>query len=534
MTMAHSSRRAGLGGRAWAARNWLIWRERRPAVIYVMVIVALALGLGGIAIARARLHLPDLLTFVALVLCAAACIEGTRRLGEPSGLFKDMFFAWGLAIMVWLPPMYAWLLPIPIGILTQLRVKRSPVYRRVFTMAAKALSGVTTSFAFHLGLRHWVSGDAGVWQDHLAVFILFAVVCGALCMALNQLLVAYVVRLAVPETRWSEVLWDKESAGLELVELCVGLLVVLAVAMGLPLVAFAVPPVLLLHRAQMHAQLRTAARTDAKTGLLNVTTWQIEAESELSRASRAEASTALLLIDLDHFKQVNDRHGHLTGDRVLVAVADLLGDQLRDYDLIGRFGGEEFIVLLPQTDAAEASRVAERLRVRTAGLDISDEDRQIKVTVSVGVALRPTHGDDLRELIAAADVALYHAKATGRNRVCMPAGSGDGSGVDGRLEPEAHRASSMVADLDDPPGGEVVRPPVKHPADADGDSRREGTRPTEVGPQAGGAPYGDEGGSGDGERVRSRWHQAVSPDGWHEALDARPSHTVKGADADER
>jgi diguanylate cyclase (GGDEF)-like protein len=121
---------------------------------------------------------------------------------------------------------------------------------------------------------------------------------------------------------------------------------------------------------------------------------------------------------------VNDTHGHLVGDQVLVGVASTLCGQLRDYDVVGRFGGEEFVVLLPGADTVEACRVAERLRGRVRRLAVPAEDGTVAVTISVGVALFRMHGEDLIELLAAADLALYRAKQSGRDRVCLPAVDG--------------------------------------------------------------------------------------------------------------
>ena len=110
--------------------------------------------------------------------------------------------------------------------------------------------------------------------------------------------------------------------------------------------AFVLPPVLVLHRAVLVHQLAEAARTDLKTGLLNAAAWHTQAERALSRNRRDDSPRGVLVLDLDHFKRVNDTYGHLAGDNVLVAVADALRGEVRDRDLVGRFGGEEFVVLL--------------------------------------------------------------------------------------------------------------------------------------------------------------------------------------------
>jgi len=204
---------------------------------------------------------------------------------------------------------------------------------------------------------------------------------------------------------------------LDLTETCVGILVAVTCALSYLLLLVALPPVILLQRSLMHQQLAAAARTDPKTGLLNAAAWQREADAEVARAQRTSSPLALLLVDVDHFKRVNDSHGHLIGDEVLRALATELRQQVRESDVVGRFGGEEFTVLLPRTDDAGAYGIAERLRTSAGRLSVAAADARINVTVSIGVAVLGQHGNDLFELLAAADVALYRAKDAGRDQV---------------------------------------------------------------------------------------------------------------------
>ena len=132
---------------------------------------------------------------------------------------------------------------------------------------------------------------------------------------------------------------------------------------------------------------------------------------------RTNLPLALLLVDVDHLKRVNDSHGHLIGDEVLRALAAELRQQVRESDVVGRFGGEEFTVLLPRTDDAGACGIAERLRTSAGRMSVAATDARINVTVSIGVAVLGQHGNDLFELLAAADVALYRAKDAGRDQV---------------------------------------------------------------------------------------------------------------------
>jgi diguanylate cyclase (GGDEF)-like protein len=170
--------------------------------------------------------------------------------------------------------------------------------------------------------------------------------------------------------------------------------------------------------------------------LLNAAAWNHVADRDLERAKARSGSAAVMVVDLDHFKRVNDTYGHLTGDVVLRSVAECMRGMLRDRDQVGRFGGEEFVAFLPGADAIEASKVAERLRLRiadtvvtplaprvvgtsgsTAGADVAALREPIRITVSIGVAAHPEHGESLEDLLARADAALYEAKNDGRNRI---------------------------------------------------------------------------------------------------------------------
>jgi diguanylate cyclase (GGDEF)-like protein len=394
----------------------------RPRLLagYITVVVGLHLGLTGFAAVQTGPRAAELLTFGALLACGAVCIEATRRLGMPAGVARDLLSAWWLPVALLLPPVYALIMPIPLQALLHFRVRRTLLYRRMVVTSAMGLAGACASYAFHLYVPGPLTGPTA-WLTDSDIAIALAVACAALFTVVNTALVAIAAHAARPEGGWREVLWTRESLLLDVVELCVGVLVAIACALSVGMLMLALPPVVLLQRSLLHQQLQAAARTDAKTGLLNAAAWQREADTELARAQRAGEPLALLLVDLDHFKRVNDTYGHLVGDQVLLGVAGTLCNQLRDYDIVGRFGGEEFVVLLPGTDTVEACRVAERLRSRVRRMAVPAEDGSVTVTISVGLSLLRTHGDDLIELLAAADLALYRAKESGRDRVCLPA-----------------------------------------------------------------------------------------------------------------
>jgi diguanylate cyclase (GGDEF)-like protein len=210
----------------------------------------------------------------------------------------------------------------------------------------------------------------------------------------------------------------------------------LACAVAASPLCIAAAPLLgiVLRRSARYGQATAGALTDPKTGLLNIDGWQRRAEAEISRAARDGTAVAVMFADLDHFKAVNDTYGHLNGDAVLRAVAGVLRTQLREYDVAGRFGGEEFVVLLPRTGLVQARQIAERVRRVIAAAPVTltgTGAAPVQVTISAGVASleNPGTAPGLPGLLAAADAACYQAKAAGRNRVRASAHEpGTGSG----------------------------------------------------------------------------------------------------------
>jgi len=413
-----------------------------PALLigYVLAVLACDLALTGWELTDTPPRAADLLLFGALLAAAVICIEAMRRLGPPAGVSRGLLAAWWLPIALLLPPLYALLAPVVIGAVLYLRARQMPVYRRVSGPAALGLAGAAASAAFHLvapgTAAATLTGSHG-WLTRPSV-VVTAVACAVLFAVVSSVTVAVAAHLAEPGSSISRMLRDRETLLLDLAETCVGVLVTVTCALSHLLLLVALPPVILLQRSLMHQQLTAAARTDAKTGLLNAAAWQREADAEVARAQRAGSPLALLLVDVDHFKRVNDSHGHLAGDEVLRALATELRRQVRESDVVGRFGGEEFTVLLPRTDDTGACRIAERLRASAARLSVAAAGARISVTVSIGVAVLGQHGRDLFALLAAADDALYRAKDAGRDRVRVYArASGQATAATSELQDQA-------------------------------------------------------------------------------------------------
>jgi diguanylate cyclase (GGDEF)-like protein len=174
-----------------------------------------------------------------------------------------------------------------------------------------------------------------------------------------------------------------------------------------------------LENAHLHGLVKAQAVTDELTGLANRRRFMEVVRLELKRAERFQSPLGLVLVDLDDFKLVNDRHGHQTGDEVLLALGDVFRAGLRDVDLAARLGGEEFAVLLPETDDSGAEGVAERLRAALAGVELeAPNGERFSVTASFGVAVYP-QSQSIDELLTSADAALYRGKAEGKNRVVV-------------------------------------------------------------------------------------------------------------------
>lgn len=411
-------------------RSWELWRLPSWVSGYLVAVEAGYLIATAVAAALTRYSVRDLGWFAALFLFGTIAIELARHdltghRGERAEPSRDVHGVWIIPMALLLPPVFAMLAPVGKVLLLQWRGESRAPYRRAFTAAAQGLCYGAASLAFH------------ALAPHGAHWLAWAAIAAATALGQDAATCLFVA-VAVKGTDRSAPMLVPEALYNDLAELTAGTLlaVTLAATGAWELLLLALPLVMLLYRSVRHAQLSDAARLDAKTGLLNAAAWQREARAEIARATRTGTPVSIAILDIDHFKDVNDTYGHLTGDSLLVALADLMRRNLREYDVSGRFGGEEFTILLPHTDAAAAAPIAERLRAMAAQLAVG----QARITVSIGVSTLSSSrcspecapgcsssclpaclpGSDLNELIAAADAALYHAKTNGRNQVCTP------------------------------------------------------------------------------------------------------------------
>jgi diguanylate cyclase (GGDEF)-like protein len=167
----------------------------------------------------------------------------------------------------------------------------------------------------------------------------------------------------------------------------------------------------------LNEKLAVLASTDPLTELLNRRYFFERAEIELSRLKRSERQAAVLIVDIDFFKKVNDQYGHPAGDEVLRVVANILKDNVRQHDLVARFGGEEFAILLADVDIEKSFALSERMRGKIEAAIIHYKKEKIKVTASFGLSMLASASQDIHVVIDSADKMLYKAKAAGRNRV---------------------------------------------------------------------------------------------------------------------
>jgi diguanylate cyclase (GGDEF)-like protein len=348
--------------------------------------------------------------------------------------YVDMTSVWFFAAAFTLQQVYVLVVVVVLRLYLWFRQQRgtTPGYRQVYNSVVLALTCQAAAAVMSAIRGDKVPSFGTAAAMTLAGIVVFTTVnrlliYGAMCIARGSLDVKLLVG-------------DWEDNGLELATLCLGGLTGLALASQPALAVLALLPTFALQRGALVKELELAAAQDAKTGLLNAIAWQHLAKRELSRAEREHKPTTILIIDLDDFKAVNDNFGHILGDAALRGVGECLREELRGYDTVGRFGGEEFVAVLPDVDELEAALVAERLRRRIGATAIatfaahSPQPERTAATdktlsTSIGVACYPEHGMELEQLLVAADSALYRAKRTGRNRVEFATNGTSGSGT---------------------------------------------------------------------------------------------------------
>jgi diguanylate cyclase (GGDEF)-like protein len=409
-----------------AVTQWPVWSLPKPLRAYLVGTVSLAGVLTVVAVLCLPWRLSQLLTFAGLLACGVVAIEATRRVREThTGAYRDLQTVWYLAAAIVLPPGYAMLAPIPMGAYRIWRVHNGVLYKRVFSNATLSLAYGAASVVFRLVPRS-VVGNAPGADAHVLIWTAVVTGCALVGCVLNHSLILLAVKIADPSVRLRDQAATRETVTADLLEICLAVSLTLVVAVNPVLMALALPSVVLCRHYLMRAQQVAQVRIDAGTGLLNPRSWHREAEFEFFRALRTSTPIAVAMVDIDNFRSVQETAGPDVAAQLRRDVATMLAEQLREEDLIGIFGGQEFAIVFPATTAADARRMSERMRDRIAGESIAIESGTqagfvFRLTVSIGVAVMAETRRALSELISAADGALGEARETGWNKVCIEA-----------------------------------------------------------------------------------------------------------------
>lgn len=426
---------AGLLGRSWSwCSRWALWKQPRPVVVLVVITIAVAAAVTSATAFLMPVGSADVVRFVALAVCSWVSIELTRHIerrrehwSNPMSGYIDTKSVWSFAAVIVLPPVLASAMVVLTYVVAWFRIRplaRPAVpYRWVYS-SATVLCGTQAAVAvLTLGMNDYPGAPGGPTLAGLADLGVI-VVAGALRWTINLGLIMVAIVLTNPSAQNRDLFASFGEQVLEAGALGLGL-VTAAIVVNNP---FVMPGVVIamiaLHRGLLVNHYQQASRVDAKTGLATAGWWHDFAEQALVRARDRGLTLGILIVDLDRFKNVNDTFGHPHGDRILKAVAQELIAEIRDQDACGRWGGEEFVVVLPEVRSERnLYNVAERVRRRIEAVVVerpagAPPDADIRVTASVGAAMFPAEGvNSLDELLLAADTALYAAKNNGRNAV---------------------------------------------------------------------------------------------------------------------
>jgi len=419
---------ATIASTSWLTRvrRFPLWSIRPRALTYLLGLEVLVGALTVVVLLQGHFAAVDAVRAALLVGLSTLFSETANRvdllrrylhLGVRDRAWSNPTSVWTFAAALLLPAGYAAVVVAVIYGHILLRSRRHKAARsyRIVVSCTTTLLGTYAAIALQgaLGIR---LSDGGAEAALVALVALL----GYTVVSLVAIATAAYLERRPATVR--AVLPGADALGFEVATLLLGV-VTAAFVLGSPWLLPAVfVLVAVLHRSTLVNELEGAARTDTKTGLLNAGAWHSLADQHLLRAERQGTPVAVLMIDLDHFKKVNDRFGHLAGDRTLKAVSDRLKEELRGYDAVGRFGGEEFIALLdgvaPETAMNIAVRITQAIRALTP--ITADHGCALPITASIGVANYPSDGTSIDELTAAADTAMYTAKTAGRDCVRHP------------------------------------------------------------------------------------------------------------------
>jgi len=409
----------------WLPTRWALWSQRPRVIAYMLTIEAVAvLAVVGISLIVPPPTWDQTWRFGLLAACATAHLWSSRgierrRRDLGAAPHVDLNSIWSIAAVLVLHPLLI------LSLILVVRIHRWPLARRppfrfTFSGGSHVLSAMLAAAALYL--LNGTGLHAGWYGSPEAVAAVLAA-CGTYFLA-QLVVISGVILLSSSDRRLSRVLGTVDANALEATTICLGAFAGLALAQAPLLLAIMVPVALVVHRTVLIRQLQEATELDPKTAVLNAAGWRRRAEREVVRADRQGQSLGLLLVDIDHFdRRVNKLYGHLAGDAVLRGIAGAITAEIREYDLVGRWNGEEFIVLLPGTDGESTEAAAKRIWAAIAGVAVPVEESTAGtvvidgLTASIGGCSYPEVASSLEQMLTRADNALFAAKEAGRNRV---------------------------------------------------------------------------------------------------------------------
>lgn len=389
----------------------------RSARLYILSVI----GLGLAVMVWQFSQLPQTETGLLLAVCAVAAVAQTLKVEGPTerSSYNLSWVAYGFAFLVW--GTAAALAVIVVSHLAEWLKHRYAWYIQSFNIGSYALTISATGLIYQAFTDGRPPADLPGLISILAAAITFT--------ALNHLFIGAVLKLARGQSFLESGVFDRLPLIIDFTLFGVGTMAALIWQINPYAALLAAVPLYLIYLTLRVPALQRQTQLDPKTGLYNAKYFEAELEKELARSDRFDRPLTVVMGDLDLLRNINNTYGHLAGDVALRHVATLLKQGVRDYDVVARFGGEEFAILMPETTLEQAEARLEEIReaIATTQINIATSVTPIRVTMSFGIASRTRFGQKPGEIIHSADLAVYQAKLAGRNRVCRYAGSSDDS-----------------------------------------------------------------------------------------------------------
>ncbi|MFC0107915.1 MFS transporter [Kibdelosporangium aridum] len=402
-------------------RGWELWAKPPGGALFLSLVDVLAIGLTVVAFVVITPSRADVLMAAGLCVLGLGAAEISIRIEQMRRWLSDaprtphvnLTSIWTMAAALVLHPGVATAVVLVLYSHLWIRIWRQlsqvQTYRWLFNVANVVVCCQVTAW--------FVRAVTPFGPPGTAIELLWLAAAITVYFAVNSVLAAVAIATLQSDRSLRRLLGNVDDNTLELATLCMGALVALLLGWKPWLAPLVLLPMYRLHRSVLTQDYEVAATMDGKTGVLNAVSWNVRAKKELDRARRHRTRLSILMIDIDHFKRANNKHGHLVGDRALQAVARTLEQTTRTYDCVGRFGGDEFSVLLTATDRAPAEEVANRICESIRRLRIDTESGTQRLSVSIGIATYPHNGETIEDLLKSADVALFAAKDSGRDQV---------------------------------------------------------------------------------------------------------------------